>query len=586
MLSYRPEHFASTEPFLVLFFLMYVGISHLFAIRGRDQREPMIDGTLLFGTPLFAAGLQAALLYEQPMSMAFAALSAAAVYAALGYLIRQREDLATLRLAYASLAVGFATAAVPLALDANVTGQIWALEGAAVLWLGLRQNQAWPKFAGAVLQIVAALAWLYSAFDYQPPETPALRNGVFVGGWIVSLAWGCSALMLNRMQGSRIAYAVFGVGAALIWLGTGAHEIESFVSSEHRRAAWLGWWLIGWTIGLLAGRRLQWPDIGLLSVACAVLGLLWAMTGLDRGPLSGHLLWLWPLFLLATLSSLGRLRLPTGPWLALAHLSLLAALVIVVGSELHARLRLIDGLSNDWATVIAWLPLTALVLAAAFRPGWVGRPVAERFVEYRLLLLALGGSALSLFWLVSLGQAGNASPLPFVPLLNPVELAQIGLMVMAFVILRDQGLPPRQLLAGLALLGWLWLSVATLRSVHHLADVPWNHALWSSMLAQTSLTVVWSLSGVAAWIWGSRSGSRRIWQAGALMMAVVLLKLGLIDRQHMSNIAGIVSFLAVGGLLTLVGYLAPSPPADAEPEPVAADAPPNPAAGVGEGEKA
>ena len=115
----------------------------------------------------------------------------------------------------------------------------------------------------------------------------------------------------------------------------------------------------------------------------------------------------------------------------------------------------------------------------------------------------------------------------------------------------------------ISLLAWLWLSVATLRSVHHLADVAWNHALWRSMLAQTSLTVVWSLTGVAAWVWGSRSGARRIWQAGAVIMAVVLLKLGLIDRQHMSNIAGIVSFLAVGGLLTLVGYLAPSPPAQA-----------------------
>ncbi|MBD8527719.1 DUF2339 domain-containing protein [Pseudomarimonas arenosa] len=568
VLSYRAEHFATTEPFLVLFFLMYVGINHLFATRGSGEREPIIDGTLLYGTPLFAAGLQAALLIDAPMQMAFSSLSAAGVYALLGYLIRLRQDLATLRMAYATLAVGFATAAVPLALDANVTGQIWALEGAAVLWLGLRQKRLWPKLAGSALQLVAALAWLYSAFEYQPPDTPALRNGVFVGGWIVSLAWGCSALMLQRMHGGRVAYWLFLLGAALIWLGTGAHEIEHFVSSANRRAAWLGWWLVGWGVGVWASRQLRWPDIGLLSVMCAVFGLLWALSGVDRGPLSAPLLWLWPMFLITTLVTLRWLLLPGTPWLAVAHLSLLGSLALVLGSDVFARLEQVDGLSHDWAVIIGWLPTVALLWGAAFKPTVVGQPVAERFEQYRLAGLALAGAALGLFWLTSLGQAGDASPLPFVPLINPLELMQLGLLALAFLVLRQQGLPLRPVLAALALLGWVWLSVATLRSVHHLADVAWNQALWRSMLAQTSLTVVWSLCGVAAWVWGSRSGSRRVWQAGAVLMALVLLKLGLIDRQHMSNIAGIVSFLAVGGLLTLVGYLAPSPPAEPKAEPL------------------
>lgn len=562
VLSYRPDQFASTEPFLVLFFLMYVGIGHLFSTRASDSKEPLIDGTLLYGTPLFVAGLQAGLLFDAPMQMALSALCAAAVYATLGYLIRQRDDLATLRMAYATLAVGFATAAVPLALDANVTGQVWALEGAGVLWLGLRQKRLWPKLAGSMLQLVAAFAWLYSAFEYVPADTPALRNGVFIGGWIVSLAWACSAWLLQRMQGSKVAYVLFLAGATLIWIGTGAHEIEQFVAPENERAAWLAWWLVGWLLGVLASRRLQWNDIGLLSTLCAVFGLLWAMTAIDRGPLAGVLIWLWPLYLATTLVTLRWLRLPKGPWLGLSHLALLASLVIVLGTEIYARLDTLDSLSRDWATILAWLPLIALVWGMTFKPDWVGKPVADRFAEYRLVGMALGGAALAVFWLVSLGQPGDAAPLPFVPLLNPLELTQIGLLALAFAIARAQGIEQRPLLAGLALVGWVWLSVSTLRSVHHLADVGWNHALWRSMLAQTSLTVVWSLCGVAAWIWGSRSGSRRVWQAGAVMMAVVLLKLGLIDRQHMSNIAGIVSFLAVGGLLTLVGYFAPSPPAE------------------------
>ena len=42
-------------------------------------------------------------------------------------------------------------------------------------------------------------------------------------------------------------------------------------------------------------------------------------------------------------------------------------------------------------------------------------------------------------------------------------------------------------------------------------------------------------------------------------MVIVLGKLALVDRQYMGNLAGIVSFLAVGLLLVGVGYIAPSP---------------------------
>ena len=77
---------------------------------------------------------------------------------------------------------------------------------------------------------------------------------------------------------------------------------------------------------------------------------------------------------------------------------------------------------------------------------------------------------------------------------------------------------------------------------------------------QTALTVVWSVLGVLGWIFGSRRGDRLLWAAGAVLMGVVLLKLVLIDRQHLGTLFGIVSFLAYGLLCTAVGYFAPAPP--------------------------
>jgi uncharacterized membrane protein len=90
--------------------------------------------------------------------------------------------------------------------------------------------------------------------------------------------------------------------------------------------------------------------------------------------------------------------------------------------------------------------------------------------------------------------------------------------------------------------------------------VEWNGGMAGQSLVQTSLTIVWSVLGVLGWIIGSRRRQRGLWLAGAVLMGVVLAKLVLVDRQYLGNLAGIVSFMAVGGLLVLVGRIAPTPP--------------------------
>ncbi|HEU0306383.1 MAG TPA: DUF2339 domain-containing protein, partial [Lysobacter sp.] len=90
--------------------------------------------------------------------------------------------------------------------------------------------------------------------------------------------------------------------------------------------------------------------------------------------------------------------------------------------------------------------------------------------------------------------------------------------------------------------------------------VAWDDTMLRASLVQTSLTIVWSVLGVLGWIIGSRRGQRGLWLAGAVLMAVVLAKLVLVDRQHLGNLLGIASFIAYGLLCTAVGYFAPAPP--------------------------
>ena len=109
-------------------------------------------------------------------------------------------------------------------------------------------------------------------------------------------------------------------------------------------------------------------------------------------------------------------------------------------------------------------------------------------------------------------------------------------------------------------LGFAFVTMATLRGVHHGHGEPWGMAVLQSGFSQASLAVVWSLIGVGGMLLGSRRANRPLWIGGMVLMLVVCAKLAFVDRQYMGNIPGIVSFIAVGLLLVGVGYFAPSPP--------------------------
>ena len=250
----------------------------------------------------------------------------------------------------------------------------------------------------------------------------------------------------------------------------------------------------------------------------------------------------------------------------------LLLVVFAVHIWLAPRLQL----SDSWVLLISVVPMTAVLWLSLSRPLWIAQPLPDHWARLRAplqysLLLALG-----FLWIGALFMDGNALPLRYVPILNPIDLM---LLLVLFCAARwsGQGATPQAIRQQRAMvLGLLFMALATsatLRAVHQLAGVPWDDALGHSSLAQMSLTVVWSALGLLAWVWGSRRGQRGVWLAGAVTMAVVLAKLLLIDRGHLGNLFGIGSFIAYGVLCTVIGYLAPAPPKRVEAEPAeAADA--------------
>ena len=569
VLDYAPHKYASTQPFLLLFFLFYLAIPLLFVRRRPPGRRDLIDGCLLFGVPLVAFSLQAGLMADRPMALAFCALGLGGLYAALAWWLRQRRGFDVLLQAYAMLAVGFATLAVPLALSAQATASVFALEGAALVWLGLRQQRRLPQFAGAGLQLAAAVAFAIARGNGVDAGMMVF-NGNFMSALLVALAGFASARAYRDAGNNTVALAYYGWGLAW-WLPNGMHEIDAYLLHRVAPDALLAFVaLTGWLAAEVHRRRpagaLVVTTLGAL-VAAAPLAL-W-QSEVHAQPFAGHGLWAWLAFALLGVRSLSCLRDSGHRAAAAAQFSWWLVWALAGSLLLDWLGGRIAGLGDGWRQALVALPWLALATLALYRWRWLSMPLGERFDGWRERLLAVVFAVLGLWWVAALFRAGGAAPLPWVPLLNPLELAQLAALVLA---LRWQLADARRLPPPLgilfALLGFAWLTALVLRAVHHWGGEPWSGALLSTSLAQTSLTLAWSVLGMLGWVAGSKRGLRTLWLAGAVLMGVVLVKLVLVDRQHLGNLLGIGSFIAYGLLCTVVGYFAPAPPRRGEVAPL------------------
>lgn len=193
---YVPEKFSTTEPFLVLHFLFYTAIAILFAFRQRPQLRGYVDGSLIFGTPTIAFALQTQLLGDTEYGLAYTAAIVAAFYASIALWLKrtQEKNFELLSQSFIALGVAFATIAIPLALDDRWTAIAWALEGSALVWIGVRQNGTLARITGAMLAFVSGVIFVNHGWD--DDLGIAVINGNFLGAALIAASSLLSARLL------------------------------------------------------------------------------------------------------------------------------------------------------------------------------------------------------------------------------------------------------------------------------------------------------------------------------------------------------------------------------------------------------
>lgn len=586
-LRYEPEHFWTTEPFLIVFFALYLAIPVLFAIRNPDERRGWVDGTLVFGTPLATLGLQHALVHDVGFGMAFSTLALAVIYIALAYVLYRRAPVVLKSLAetLVAIGVGFATLAVPYGFDNhNLTGATWALEGAGLYWIGVRQNRWLSRGAGAALQVAGGVALLWqTSFASGGAGTLPFANTRFLAAFLLCAA----SLFVSRQAYVHRERLVSGEGIVLQWLIVwGLPFWLSFGLDDVQRALGPDWQAAGLLVFLaltgaaleLVGRRFRWlPGRYPAALLIPLMGLLLVWWRFDEGILFCS--WVgavgWPVYVAAALLILHRF-VPDAPgWCEYLHpIFLWCATALLAMFVADAMTEVADLRGEWWISIFIGISaaLTAVVLSWASGERWP-------FEKYRSVYQPLGLGVLVAALVagtavMNVKLTANTPPLGYLPILNPVDVAQLTVFVVAIAWTRTlPGLTPRPPLQATVslpalVLGALffWFNALLARSVHHYTGVAYDlRSLWDSIPLQVAVSVSWTLIGLATTVWSSRKGSRIPWIMAATLLGVVVVKLFLVDLAQLSTPAKIGTFLVVGILLLAVGYFSPVPPTRSAP---------------------
>jgi uncharacterized membrane protein len=586
---YQPDYFSSSEPFLVMFFLLYVAIPVLFARHRVGTTLPYVDGTLVIGVPIAAFGLQAAMVHEITYGTALSALAMGSFYVLLASALWTRKGARERLLAEAFIALGcgFATLAIPLAFDGRTTSAAWAVEGAGAVWLGLRQGRFQSRLAGYALQAAGGVAFVL-AFD-TPSRDVFVLNSQYLGCALLAIsAWFCSAYATRKedmLQGAEQGIpAIAMLWGSLWWVFGGLHEINRHIDPKFVVHAALVYVAVSALLWSWTSRALSWPvarwgSYCLLPALC--FGLL-ANFSQAAHPFAELGYAAWAIGLGAQVWILWRAEGQDHALLDALHMVNLWLIALLLSWEMWWQISNLASVHSDWGLAGVGLVPTVMLWGLSSRSIQRRWPVAQHRSSY----VMWGGAAIAgglLLWTCALNisSGGDAAPIRFIPLFNPLDVS----IALAFLSLihwfsRVQADPAGKSLRSDAVLFqsitgaaiFLWINGIALRTVHHWASVPFDfNIMWRSVVVQATLSLLWTLISLLTMAVATHRSHRMLWMVGAGLMTVVVAKLVLVDLSSVGAVERIISFIGVGILMLVIGYIAPVPPrvvlATQEPKP-------------------
>ena len=610
--AYGAQNYLICQVFLGLSVAIFLAAAVFYAHNTPGPLGRYADSTLLFGPALAGFGLEMGLVAGRPFGAAFAALAFASVYIGVAaYIMRQRrDDMRLMNECLLAIGVGFVTLAVPLALDAHWTSAAWGLEGAGAFWVGARQARWMPRCFGLGLQALAALV-LLSTLGPSVSAWPLANNG-FMGPMLVALplmftAWAMRAPLPHSGSGMARAYAeaewalrhlVFLGGFALVVVAVFEEAMRRYLSGDNAiEADWHR--VLLFMLGVLAamglaewfGRRKAWPTAtwparGSLPLLWLSFPLAWVMEA-PAIPLADVAAWLIALGAhYAMLARSDRGADAPAKWNRAVHAGGVWLLTLMVVKVLFQGIERGDLWHTSWSGVVFLISAVGILAGLTL---WAGR--AASLADTAGLRWPLHPAARCYWWRAALPLAGFVylgalvaalkaegvtDPLPYLPVVNPVDLSVAGALLVLLAWRRmlagAQDVPPLAAgftgkggLVALGILAFAAINGVWLRTAHHWLGAPWGpDALGASPVVQGGLSILWTLVAMGLMVFAHARALRLSWSVGAGLLGVVVAKLLAVDMANAQGWERIVAFIGVGVLMLVIGYFVPLPPKKSE----------------------
>lgn len=560
---YSPEHFASTEPFLIIHFLLFTLIAVLYAHRQATKARDYVDATLVFGTPLVGFSLQYALLRDSHFGLAYSALILGVFYITLAtwVLSRKHDTLQFLGECFLALGIGFTTLTLPLALDGRWTSAAWAVEGVGLLWVGLRQGRTFPLISGMVMQVLAAIAFL-SGWGLLADANINNQN-MFLGATFVALlGWACGAL-LNHYGHKKLISSLFAIWGWAWWVGAGLTAIDAFYPSN--MFPHLALIFVAFTSALLPmiSDKLNWPVLAFLSrLLLPTMGLALLIDSFESHPFKQLGFYSWAIAFGVYSWLIQNKTIPVSTTLR-APLIWIAVMIGVQEWQYQFAQHVSE--SEVWRD-IGWVVVPVAMVAGIIYWQKNEREIAIQRIWLWIAIAPIMLLMCTWFMLASLNSSGDAAPLTYLPLLNPLDIALCGVLFTLMLWARQVRHRYAKLASKMPIIAGVMvftlLNGMLLRTLHHWADTPFQWtAIFNDSIVQMAFTFLWAISAFILMLLAHKYAQRPIWVVGVTLMGLVVAKIFLLDLAQHGTVERIVSFIGAGLMLLIMGYFAPMPPA-------------------------
>jgi uncharacterized membrane protein len=607
MENWRLELFYSVEPFLVIFLVTYT----LIALVAGNSKTRAPDLLLGVGAPFMFFALQMHVVEHFKYGMALTCLGLGIWHLLLGIWLRGRDEneyqkkrLALSRL-YMFLCLLFSNLVIPYTFDSTVSSAIWAIEGAFLVVAACRIGSYKALLAGIALHAGALLIYWY--------DLPALNwnagarlSPILVSGILFALSFLCSSFWATRFHPATdgLLYDKWEEGMKKT-LGDGSwvRNSLSWVFSI-LGALWLWYtfydqaprlgvaWFSVFTVSCFAALVGSWMTVNLnwkaarfllcCPIVCAFADTVAASIGTLSGyPVYGIISFLGYntiqhiqidafVYLVFVGSALYVLR--EAETTITSPLTLFSALVsgLYLVEKALLQLGMRFNIGEYWALLFSVLPLFVFLLCLQQMQS------AQKLQTKKVTSSIAFATGLILFFrgwffIASFYSPGSVTfKETYIPFLNPLELWQAAFMfsvilwAKVFIAGGDSFRKwPTLLQCGATALFFIWFNQVAVRASWYYWAKTLHYDFWSvfhSAHCQAVIAIFWGVLGLLAILYGQKTRSRILWYAGAALLAADMIKLLLIDLSSAATLVRIVAFLVMGGLLILIGWVAPLPP--------------------------